>query len=358
MSSKTVLRTSAAVVFGVLGMVACAITLLSTIRSNEGWIRVLDFPRYLEFIAICLVAIGCAAFLGRCRRLALPALLLAAAWHAWRIYPYVPFAPQEVVRAGKGDGIGTGSCFSAFGLNVLQPNRDFRATLNAIEREQPDLLLLMETDGRWQQALAPLLNRYPYRLLRPIDNKYGMIFATRLPVQSAKMVNTTDQNTPTLYARLTTADGQAFNYIGLHPRPPLPGQSTDRRDAKIERAALAVRDGQRLPAVAMGDFNDVPWSHTTQLFKKVGRFLDPRIGRGSYPTFPADYAAVGWPLDQLFVTPEFTFRDLRVLENVGSDHRPLSAQLCLRRRAIAGNGQLNPVEGARAKARNAVDAVR
>lgn len=358
MSAKVALRTGAAIVFGLLAVVACAITLISTIRSNEGWIRVLDFPRYLEFIAICLIAIGCAAFLGRWRRLVLPALLLAAGWQGWRLYPYVPFAPEEVVKAEKDDRIEATSCFSVFGLNVLQSNRDFRPTLLAIEREQPDVLLLMETDGRWHQALVPLLRHYPYRLLRLIDNKYGMIFATRLPVQSAQMVNITDQDTPTLYARLTTADGQPFNYIGLHPRPPQPGQGTDRRDAKIERAALAIGRKKQLPALAMGDFNDVPWSHTTQLFKKVGRFLDPRIGRGSYPTFPANYAPVGWPLDQLFVTSEFTFRDLRVLENVGSDHRPLTAQLCLRRRTIAGNGQLNAVEGAPVKARNAVEEVR
>ncbi len=100
------------------------------------------------------------------------------------------------------------------------------------------------------------------------------------------------------------------------------------RDRKIERAALEIA-GHNLPALAMGDFNDVAWSRTTQLFKQVGGYLDPRIGRGSYPSFPAKYAAVGWPLDQLFLSPGFTFRSMRILDNVGSDHRLLAAEVCL-----------------------------
>ena len=176
------------------------------------------------------------------------------------------------------------SCFSLLGLDVLQSNRDYAATIATIDREEPDFLLLMETDSRWARALAPVLARYPHRLLCPIGNTYGMIFATRLPVRGARLVDITDQDTPTVYARLATRGGQAFSYVGLHPRPSRPDQETECRDAKIERAALAVaRSG--LPAMAMGDFNDVAWSHTTRRIKRVGGFLDPRVGRGGYATF-------------------------------------------------------------------------
>jgi hypothetical protein len=65
------------------------------------------------------------------------------------------------------------------------------------------------------------------------------------------------------------------------------------------------------------------------LFKSIGSFLDPRIGRGTYATFPADKIWLGWPLDHLFVTEEFLLRDMSVGQPVGSDHRPVLAQLCL-----------------------------
>lgn len=338
--------------FGILAALACSVTLLSMVRSNQWWIRVLDFPRLLELLAIGFTALGCLLFLRRWRWPVLAALALAAVWQAWRLWPYMPVAPAETALARH--DADPRSCFTVLGLNVLQSNRDYAATIAMIERERPDVLLLMETDVRWATALAPVLSRYPHRLLRPIDNTYGMIFATRLPVKEARMVAIFDRDTPTLYAQLETRAGRAFAYVGLHPRPPRPDQDTAVRDAKIERAALAIAHSP-LPAVAMGDFNDVAWSHTTQLFKRVGGFMDPRAGRGSFATFPAGHVALGWPLDQLFVTPEFAVRRLDVLENVGSDHRPLAAALCLMGTGADATGTS---KAARVNAREAVRSAR
>ena len=322
------MRRALAWLFSALALTAAVVTLVSVVHSDQWWVQVLNFPRLLSMIAIALIALGCISFARRWR--AVPVVLLAASacLQFWRLYPYVPFAPIEVAETRTLGAVPSGSCFTALGLNVFQYNRDYAGTLRMIDREQPDILLLMETDGGWVKALAPVLARYPHKLLRPIDNTYGIVFASKLPVTSAQSENVTDKDTPTVYARVTTRDGQPFDYTGLHPRPPVPGQDTDLRDRKIERAALRIA-GNHLPAIAMGDFNDVAWSRTTQLFKQIGGYLDPRIGRGTYPTFPAKYVAVGWPLDQMFVTPEFTFRSLRILENVGADHRPLLAELCL-----------------------------
>ena len=163
------LGTAAAFVFGILAAAACAVTLISTVRSNEGWIRILDFPRFLALILIGVIAIGCAIFLKRHRWPVVLALMLAASWQIWRIYPYMLPASQEVPRESTIAGDDPRSCFSVLGLNVLQSNRSYAAAIATIEREQPDVLLLMETDDRWLKALTPLLSRFPYRLLRPIE---------------------------------------------------------------------------------------------------------------------------------------------------------------------------------------------
>ena len=306
---------------------ACAATLLSTVDSDQWWVRVLDFPRILILLAVTSIAVLCMLFARRWRWPLLAALVVAAMLQAWRIYPYTSLAPIEVVT-GSADASRSASCFTALGFNVLQHNRNYAATLAMITQHQPDLLLLMETDEKWAGALSSVLAHYPNIVRRPLDNTYGMIFASKLKVISARFENITDRDTPTVYARLETRDGRPFDYIGLHPRPPIPGQDTGLRDRKIAHAALAI-DGRKIPAIAMGDFNDVAWSRTTQLFKQVGGFLDPRIGRGAYASFPTKYASLGWPLDQIFVSPEFVVRSLHILSNVGSDHRPLVVDLCL-----------------------------
>jgi endonuclease/exonuclease/phosphatase (EEP) superfamily protein YafD len=323
------MRTILAWLFSLLALAVLAETLVSLIHTNLWWIQALNFPRMLTLIVIGAIAIGVAVFVPVRWGLGVIAMLaIAAGLQAWRMYPYFWFAPVEVENAEEIDVALGPSCFTVLGLNVYQHNRDYAPTRALIDRIKPDILLLMETDRRWVDALAPQLARYPTRVLRPLGNTYGMVFATKLPVRSAGTQNITDRDTPTLYARLATRDGTPFDYIGLHPRPPLPGQDTDLRDRKIEHAALAI-DDHRTAKLAMGDFNDVAWSRTTQLFKQVGGFLDPRIGRGSYPSFPADHASFGWPLDQIFLSPGFTVRDLRILDNVSSDHRPLTATVCL-----------------------------
>ena len=39
------------------------------------------------------------------------------------------------------------NCISAFSFNVLQTNRDYDRTIKLIDREDPDIVLLLETGG-------------------------------------------------------------------------------------------------------------------------------------------------------------------------------------------------------------------
>ena len=134
-------------------------------------------------------------------------------------------------------------------------------------------------------------------------------------------------DTPSVLAELTAPDGAtAFRFVGLHPRPPVPGQDTDERDAEVLYAArFARRSG--VPLVAMGDFNDAAWSDTSQRFKHVGGYLDPRIGRGLYASFNANHWLIRCPIDQLFVTPDVAVVSFGRGPHVGSDHFPIVATL-------------------------------
>ena len=301
------------------------VTGMSIVESNEWWVRIWDFPRVQILVALLLagalaqwrdrpagkwIALSCA---------------VAACWQLYRIFPYTPFAQQEIAFADD-TRVSQGRCFSVLSLNVLESNRDYGRTAHLIDRVRPDVLLLMETDRRWADGLSKQLARYPHRLERPLSNTYGIMFATRLPMRDGRIETIAEKNTPSVHAELTAR--APFRVIALHPRPPLPGQDTEARDAEIAIAARRAAMAKQ-PVLAIGDFNDVAWSHTSQLFKRVGGYLDARIGRGTFSTFPAQMPLMGWPLDHMFVTPQFEVRSLDVLEDVGSDHLPVHAELCL-----------------------------
>ena len=316
-----------------LGVALIGVSLLSAIESSQWWVRIWDFPRLQIFVASLFTAVLIAFLDKRWRLWFVTALVVAGGWQLYRIYPYTKLVRQEVVFSESID-IPKADCFSVLSLNVLQTNRDYARTLAMVRSIDPDILLLLETDKAWQQAMEPVLSGYASRLDRPLDNTYGLLFVTRLPMSDSRIEDIAEAETPSVSAELVA--GSRFRLIGLHPRPPHPGQDTEERDAEI--AIAARRAGETsLPVLAIGDFNDVAWSDTSQLFKRIGGYLDPRIGRGTFATFPASYPWLAWPLDHVYITPEFVVRSMRVLADVGSDHRPIFTELCLSPRKARAN---------------------
>lgn len=315
------------------------VTILPLWDTTAWWVRIWDFPR----VQIAALIAGVIVLLGllRGRGWGAAAAVLAAClgYQLWRISPYTPVTSREMRLASPAEAPDALTLLSA---NVLMENRDFDAVARLIAEISPDVLLLMETDAGWIDALEEVLAGFSTVVRAPRDDHYGMLFATRLPAAQARIVRLTETETPSLFAELIGPDGQVFRFIGLHPRPPVPGQDTEARDAQILYAARFARAAE-MPLIAMGDFNDVAWSDSARRFKRVGRYLDPRIGRGLYASFDAKNPVMRFPLDQIYVTPDVAMVDFRRGPHFGSDHFPIVARISLDA-GLAGRLNATPPE--------------
>ncbi len=297
------------------------VTLLPLSASQAWWVRMWDFPRLHLAAGFGLVALASLALPGTARLILLALAAAGGGYQLWRIRPYTRLARREMEFAPDApDGI------TLLTANVLMENADHARLTTLIERSDPDVLLLMETDLRWIAALEPVLARYPTVLREPRDNHYGLVFATRLTTTDARVVYLTRDETPTVLAEMIGQDGQAFRFVGLHPQPPIPGQDTEERDAQITYAArFARRSG--VPIVVMGDFNETAWSDRAQHFKRVGGYVDPRVGRGLYASFNANHPLIRCPIDQIYVSAEIAIVSFMLLPPFGSDHLALLARI-------------------------------
>ncbi|MFD2554719.1 endonuclease/exonuclease/phosphatase family protein [Sphingobacterium tabacisoli] len=247
--------------------------------------------------------------------------LLLMIYHMYILSRYTKFWRTPVIQksASASDHIKIISC------NVYQDNREYERFIALVRKEVPDIVLTMESDNRWEQALRQLENDYPNTQKVTLDNTYGMHFYTRLRVIKIQTHYFVADDLPSIEAELETKDGYRFIFFGVHPPPPSPTEeeNSKERDGDLLSVAKRVRH-YTLPVVVAGDFNNVAWAKSSILFRKTSQLIDARIGRGILATFHAKYWFFRVPLDLLFHSPQVFIDRLTILPDIGSDHFPVS----------------------------------
>ena len=302
-------------------------TLLPLLRQTSWWIRIFDFPRLQIVVGLALSLALLLAVPGPSLPLLAGAVGLAVVYQASRIWPYTRLHRQQVRRSER-PLADHNHHISLLVSNVLMYNRDATRLLALVREYQPDVLLAVETDEWWLNQLAVLTKDYPHTCHAPLPNTYGMLVFSRLPLLDKEMRFLLDPGIPSFHGRVRLPGGAEAALHFLHPKPPAPQESktSTRRDAELLLIGREIQahDG---PVIVAGDLNDVAWSHTSELFRRLARLLDPRVGRGLLPTFHADYALLRWPLDHVFHSAHFRLQQLVRLPHVGSDHFPIFIRL-------------------------------
>ena len=318
-------------VLQILGGIAVVLTLVPFVAADYWWIRVFDFPhmQLTIFTAIATLAYIIKFDIKWAKDYAFMAIMLVClSIQVIKIYPYTPVAPFEVLNATKTE---KNSQFNVLISNVLQKNKNHKLLLEEVRQKDPDILLLLETDTVWYNAVNnPLKAKYSYYKGAPISNTYGMLLYSKLPLIDPEVHYLIDDSIPSIDAQVELKSGEKFQLFAIHPTPPMPQhntRSTD-RDAEMMKTAFKSRKS-KLPVLVIGDFNDVAWSGSTELFKEVSELLDLRIGRGLFNTFSADSKIMRWPLDHIFVSEHFKAVEVLRGNNIDSDHFPAYAELSL-----------------------------
>mgnify|MGYP003108748601 CR=1 FL=1 len=304
------------------------VTLLPMSRHSHWLVRGLDFPR-LQFAFIALVLLLFQLSLldlsqGSSWLLIVPTLA-SLAWQSWWIAPYTRLWRPEVKSAASQDYRHEISILTA---NVLTTNRNADALISLVQTRRPDILVTLESDQWWQERLDVLSPTMPYAIKCPLDNLYGMHVYSRLPLTDSDISYLVEEDVPSMHACVELRCGDKVRMHFLHPAPPSPTENEEsaQRDAELIVVARSVAKSDQ-PVIVTGDLNDVAWSATTRLFRKISGLLDPRVGRGMFNTYHAQLPFLRWPLDHLFHTQHFCLRQIERLAPIGSDHFALFAVL-------------------------------
>ncbi|MFC7357231.1 endonuclease/exonuclease/phosphatase family protein [Jejudonia soesokkakensis] len=313
----------------IFGGISVLLTLFRFISADYWWVRIFDFPHVqltvLSVIAF-LVYFFKFDFKWRNDYIFAGVLLICMIYQFSRIYIYTPIAPTEIADSEIHTPDKQLSFFTA---NVLQKNKKHELLLAEMQTYDADILIFTETDETWKNAITKALpSAYTYKVEAPLPNTYGMLVYSKLELINPEVKFQVDDSIPSVHTKVRLRSGDVVQLYSIHPTPPMPQHnpmSTERDKEMMLTAEEALHSD--IPVLTVGDFNDVAWSQTTRLFQRISGLLDPRKGRGLYNTFNAKNWLMRWPLDHVFVGPEFRLVTLKKGDDINSDHFPMYVKL-------------------------------
>lgn len=313
-------------VIQILAIIVIWLSFWSLIPRDEWWIRGADFPR-LQILVLGFIAFVLFLVLEHpwtwLNQLLFVGLMAALAYQLKMVLPYT-FIWKKQVKQVKQDQLDPQRQISLVVSNVLTTNTKYHLLIEQIQIHQPDLVLTLETDQNWQNALSVIEADYPYRVPVPLDNLYGIHLYSKLELRETEVKFILSDEIPSIHTTVILRSGQPVQLYCLHPKPPSPTEAKDStlRDAELLIVGDQIKDLDE-SCIVMGDLNDVAWSRTTRLFQRISGLLDPRVGRHYVNTFHADYPFFRWSLDHVFHSTDFALVHMERLPHVGSDHFPV-----------------------------------
>lgn len=296
---------------------------LASLLGKVWWVFDLATHFRVQYLAVGLVLIACAAVL-RHYRLAF-AFAACLAPHVWAIFTYP--APAHAVAIARPHDSHT---LRVTSINVHAANKDYGKVIAYVDRAQPDILIILEAQGGWRDFVADFRVRFRHAAPRNWNDGSGLLLFSRYPIVDHEVVYPRGVTFPYLVATLDVS-GRRVTVFAVHPPSPRDGILSHLRNFQLKQlskaASLAKGKGH---VIAAGDFNLTPWSaHYGKFVRRSG--LRNAMGRDRWrPTWPTYFPVAGVPIDHVFVGPGIRVNRFRRGPDVGSDHRPVTADITLR----------------------------
>jgi endonuclease/exonuclease/phosphatase (EEP) superfamily protein YafD len=210
-------------------------------------------------------------------------------------------------------------------------------SIEAIERANPDIVLLQETNEVWERAITDKLGaRYAHRRFQGPTGTWaagGMGILSRYPIVALDQL---DAPGALFFAWRVVVDSKLgrIQLVNVHLRPPMSdggswvvGYFTTRADRLREiEHHLAALD-PKLPTIIAGDFNEEGDGRAIERLKAIG-FADAlarHAGKQRTWEWPVGSMTLKFQLDHIMHDDHFIPVTAAVVEAGNSDHKPIWA---------------------------------
>ncbi|BCE02562.1 endonuclease/exonuclease/phosphatase family protein [Marinicellulosiphila megalodicopiae] len=219
--------------------------------------------------------------------------------------------------------------FSIYNANVLSTNDTPEKILQQIIQTQPDVITIQEFSFKIQSSLFSLKTSYPYQILQPQHDNFGIALYSKYPILSHQILYFDSLMLPSIEAVVQIPQNdhstKPIKIITTHPMPPLGQSMFLSRNIHLKQLTNHIID-QTLPLIVTGDFNITPFSFAFKRLINDTKLIQARNNNGllhSWPSKLVHIPILSLPIDHILISDKFHNFDIQILEYNGSDHRPL-----------------------------------
>lgn len=202
--------------------------------------------------------------------------------------------------------------------NVLRTNQQHEMLVNEVQGAKPDILVAAEVGPAWRDALKMLHREYPYRVVIPRPDNFGLAVYSVRPFSSDNV-----QIVTTPFPMFVILFDEGFRLVAAHPPPPLGAPLAKMQQDYLKGMAKVIAEVVE-PLVVVGDLNATLWSQSLAPLKGLGL---ERADSGVLGwTWPSSFPPLAIRIDHILVKGA-RVEDAKILEDIGSDHFPVMAEL-------------------------------
>lgn len=245
-------------------------------------------------------------------------------------------AGSGLIESTRPGGTAPPGAFTVVSVNTLFTTSDLDAIAGIVDREHPDVIVFQEVmTDRAPALLGRFRERYPHAVHEPREERSCVILSRDAFVGGVERVPAHPSWASSQPAARVEYGGREIAVMSVHLPSPT---RVEFLDAGVEMASRVGRwvesrlDGADAPAglILAGDFNAPLRTGKLRALREAGlREAHEAAGGGRGATWPDKTVlrhAPGIRLDQVAFAGSLRCVESRVLESVGSDHRPVMAR--------------------------------
>ncbi|GAB2177865.1 endonuclease/exonuclease/phosphatase family protein [Dongia sp. agr-C8] len=263
--------------------------------------------------------------------------LVAAGWSAYTVWPALTYNSPAVAE---------GPVLRVANINIWWNREKLDDVIDYLSTTGPDIVGLVEVTPKFKPMLAPLKAIYPYSVdCIDLDPNCQTVLLSKLPLHrsyagpvGAAMTYLSEgeiawqgRTITVTVTHLTLPSHLPYRPPGQPEPPLLPGTpalwQSQQAAGLAEHLAMPAAAGQ-IDRILLGDFNSVPWNPLQRAFRAATGLENRGVWLPSWPRWHPFLARI--PIDPIFTGGALAIRKAEVGPGVGSDHRPVEAEIGLK----------------------------